>query len=156
MIMCGTGHRPPKLGGYDQFIFGRLIALAVSAIDHYKPDLIISGMALGWDQALAQGAINAGVPFHAYIPCAGQEKRWPQRSRLRYHEILGMAEHKKYICVDYSPRCMQDRNIAMVDNSDEVLALWDGSSGGTSNCVKYAKSVDKEIHNLWSSWTKHK
>ena len=27
----------------------------------------------------------------------------------------------------------------MVDHSDRVLAVWDGSSGGTKNCIDYAK-----------------
>jgi uncharacterized phage-like protein YoqJ len=49
---------------------------------------------------------------------------------------------------------MQIRNEWMVDNAHIVLALWDGSSGGTGNCIKYAnrKSVNKPIINLWSSW----
>lgn len=33
----------------------------------------------------------------------------------------------------------------MVDLSDKVIAVWNGKSGGTANCVKYAKTVDKPI-----------
>ena len=41
---------------------------------------------------------------------------------------------------------MQIRNRWMVDNSDLVLAVFDGKKeGGTWNCVKYAKSKNKEI-----------
>ena len=32
---------------------------------------------------------------------------------------------------------------------DLVLAFWDGSSGGTGNCVRYAGKVGKPIENLW-------
>lgn len=28
----------------------------------------------------------------------------------------------------------------MVDNSDIVCAVWDGTPGGTANCIKYCKS----------------
>ena len=33
----------------------------------------------------------------------------------------------------------------MVDNADKVIAVWDGSKGGTYNCVKYAEKQNKEI-----------
>lgn len=33
----------------------------------------------------------------------------------------------------------------MVNNSDIVIAVWNGSKGGTGNCVNYAKMQKKEI-----------
>lgn len=33
----------------------------------------------------------------------------------------------------------------MVDKSDIVIAIWDGSNSGTGNCVNYAKSKNKKI-----------
>lgn len=33
----------------------------------------------------------------------------------------------------------------MVDNSDFVIAVWDGTKGGTANCVRYAKKLNKEL-----------
>lgn len=46
---------------------------------------------------------------------------------------------------DYHPVKMQRRNRYMVDNSTVIIAVWNGSSGGTANCVKYASDVGKEI-----------
>lgn len=46
---------------------------------------------------------------------------------------------------EYAPYLMQKRNEYMVDLSDKVIAVWNGKSGGTANCVKYAKTVDKPI-----------
>jgi uncharacterized phage-like protein YoqJ len=40
---------------------------------------------------------------------------------------------------------MQDRNIWMVDHCDALIAVWDGTSGGTANCVRYAQKVGKPI-----------
>ena len=46
----------------------------------------------------------------------------------------------------YYPAKMQKRNQFMVDNSDIVIAVWDGSKkGGTYNCIKYAQKLEKEI-----------
>jgi uncharacterized phage-like protein YoqJ len=47
---------------------------------------------------------------------------------------------------------MQLRNIWMVDHADEVWAFWDGSKGGTANCVKYAERVNKPVRNLFTEY----
>ena len=47
----------------------------------------------------------------------------------------------------YTPSCMQQRNEYMVNHSDKVIAVWNGSSGGTKNCIDYAKNRKKEI--IW-------
>lgn len=51
MIICATGHRPNKLGGYGRDVYARLVKLAYDYLAVQKPDAVISGMALGWDQA---------------------------------------------------------------------------------------------------------
>jgi uncharacterized phage-like protein YoqJ len=43
---------------------------------------------------------------------------------------------------------MQIRNEWMVDRCDKLIAVWDGSKGGTGNCVDYAKSVNKDIFRI--------
>lgn len=40
----------------------------------------------------------------------------------------------------YSPEKMQRRNAWMVDHCDFLLACWDGSPGGTGNCMAYARA----------------
>lgn len=45
----------------------------------------------------------------------------------------------------YNPYKLQIRNEYMVDNADVVIAVWDGSKGGTCNCVNYAKKIGKNI-----------
>lgn len=156
-IFAATGHRPKKLGGYGNDVFDRLVILAETFLRKKKPDSVISGMALGWDQAFAQAAINLGIPFTAAIPCLGQESRWPQPSKTKYHQILEQAR-TTHLCFKGSwaenRGCMQVRNRWMVDNAHSVVALWDGTSGGTANCVKYAEERNRPIFNLWEIWKK--
>ena len=45
----------------------------------------------------------------------------------------------------YKTGCMEIRNQYMVDNSDCTIAVWDGSRGGTGNCVKDAVKAGNEI-----------
>ena len=151
VIVAGTGHRPNKLGGYDDRVFKRLVDLAKAIIKETKATKVISGMALGWDQALAQAAIELGIPFIAAIPFKGQESRWPTSSQKKYQEIIQKAEEIIIVCPgEYSPKSMQIRNEWMVDNCDLVIALWDGSSGGTGKCIRYEKSINKPINNQWA------
>lgn len=153
MIICGTGHRPDKLGGYGTAAGVRLVNLAEDWLEENKPDKVISGMALGWDYALAAAAFNLDIPFIAAVPFEGQEWRWPSESQRNFRVLLGVAERVVYVCEPgYAPWKMQKRNEWMVDNSDQVLALWNGSSGGTANCIKYAEKVGKPIINLWSDY----
>lgn len=153
MIICGTGHRPTKLGGYGTEASVRLIRVAEAELFRIKPTRVISGMALGWDTALAQAAIKLNIPFSAYIPFKGQESMWPRKSQDEYHDLLVMAS--EYIIISeggYSVEKMQIRNEAMVDACKLVLALWDGTSGGTANCLNYARMIGKPIINCHSVW----
>lgn len=156
MIICGTGHRPNKLGGYSPEVFDKLKTLAHMYLC-VATDLegVISGGALGWDQALAAAALDLNIPTTLALPFLGFENRWPRDSQFQLEGLMYRAAHVQYICAEgYAGWKMQKRNEWMVDNSDKVLALWDGSTGGTGNCVAYANKVNKPIINLWSEWSK--
>jgi uncharacterized phage-like protein YoqJ len=111
-----------------------------------KPEKCISGMALGWDQYSANVCIKLGIPFDAYIPFLGQEKAWPQKSQTTYHKLLAKAANQIIVCAGgYAAYKMQVRNEAMCNNCDILIACFDGTNGGTANCINYAKSKNKKI-----------
>jgi uncharacterized phage-like protein YoqJ len=154
-IYAATGHRPDKLGGYSRGIELKLEKLALRYLIKKKPDKIISGMAQGWDLAWATAGLELGIPVIAAIPFVEQSTRWPEESRERYSDILQRCTEVKYVCISgYAPWKMQVRNRWMVDNCTKLVALWNGSSGGTANCIEYAKSVNRRIFNLWPRWEK--
>jgi uncharacterized phage-like protein YoqJ len=161
VILAGTGHRPARLGfgrmdGYHPLVRDRLQALARAALLREGPDVVISGMALGWDTALAMAALGLGLPLHAYVPFRGQESRWNADDQVLYHWILGCAAEVVVVSPGgYSAWKMQTRNEAMVDASGTVLALWNGQDGGTANCVRYAERRGVPVRNLWGSWRRH-
>ncbi len=159
LVVCGTGHRPDKLGGFGHDVFMKGVILAEAIIRDRKPDYVISGGALGWDQMLAMAALNTGAALHIYAPCHNQEKKWTDESKELYREILKRAHLVKYIHEgEYTPQCMKDRNIAMVEASHEVWALWNGdTTGGTAHCINFAKACKKggaklKILNFWKNW----
>lgn len=153
MIICGTGHRPNKLGGYGEIAARKSLDLARNYLAENKPDTVISGMALGWDQALALAAFKEGIEVWAYIPFKGQESIWPATAKTLYAYILARCSFVRYISEPgFAAWKMQARNGAMVDDADLVLALWNGSSGGTKNCIDYALSKGKPVVNLWPQY----
>lgn len=153
-----TGHRPNKLGGYSDEVAGKLSALASRWLEEQMDGrklTVISGMALGWDQAVARAASVLGIPWIAAVPFIGQEGGWPGSSRRQYHHLIGKASRIQVVCPGgYSPAKMHKRNAWMVDNSDLLVALWDGSQGGTANCVNYALANRRQVVNLWDRWAK--
>lgn len=153
MILAATGHRPDKLGGYGQDVSTKLRAVAAAVIQQHRPFGVISGMALGWDTAWAEAALDAGVPLLAAVPFAGQESRWPQESQRRFRSILERAAKIVTVCDGgYAAWKMQRRNEYMVEHCSALVALWNGTTGGTGNCVAYAERVQKPIINVWDDW----
>lgn len=153
MIICGTGHRPNKLGGYSDEAFGRLERTAYNWLHMHLPTTVISGGALGWDQALATAAYHHGIDYVMALPFPGFEDRWPAESKAKLYALMHTAKEVVFVCEPgYAGWKMQKRNEWMVDKADTVLALWDGSSGGTGNCINYANKVKKPIINLWDKY----
>ena len=114
---------------------------------------MLTGMAIGWDCAVAEACLNVGIPFVACVPFKGQETMWPDKTKRYYYDLLAKAVEVVYVCdPGYAAWKMQKRNEYMVDNSQKQLALWDGTSGGTANCVRYAASKDVEIINCWAEY----
>jgi uncharacterized phage-like protein YoqJ len=160
-IFAATGHRPDKLGGYSLSVHNRLVKLAKRYLQSHRPYKAISGMALGWDQAFAQACIDLEIPFEAAIPFEGQEKRWPRDSQIYYNDLLTQAKsiHIVGTAKPEAPmyqiaKLMQERNRYMVLHCTRLIALWDGTEGGTANCIRFARANHKKckIVNLWDKW----
>lgn len=148
MIVAFTGHRPNKLGGYKlpNPTYNYVCQQIEKTLLAEKPDEAIIGMALGIDQWAANICHKLGIPFTAAVPFVGQEKAWPESSQKTYHKLLKLSKKVVIVCEgEYEAIKMQIRNQWMVNNSDKLIAVWDGTNGGTGNCVKYAKSVNKDI-----------
>lgn len=158
MIIAGTGHRPKKLGGYEDEIFNRLVKFCEAELRRLSPKKVISGMAIGFDQALAQAAVNLDIPYIAAVPFRGQESKWPGKAVIFYHKLLKQAERVVYVSPGgFAAYKMHLRNGWMVDNCNLLLTLWDGiPSGGTYSCTEYAQQVDRAMVNAWERWVEFK
>lgn len=150
MKIAITGHRPNKLGNDYDFkseLSRKIINELQIVINEYKPTKLISGMALGIDTMWSVLAIKNNIPFIAAIPCKNQYHRWFQKSITLYKRIIEdpLCTVVNVSVGSYTNHCMQKRNEYMVNECDILIAVWDGTNGGTSNCVSYARKVNKKI-----------
>lgn len=119
------------------------------ALRTLSPEKVISGMALGVDQWAAHIAYKLSIPFIAAVPFEGQEKAWPAASQKTFHQLLKLASEKVIVSPGgYAAAKMQIRNEWMVDHCDLLIAVWDGTKGGTGNCVQYAQKIGKQIYRI--------
>lgn len=154
VVLSITGHRPDKLGGYGETAFANLISFARTKLQDIKPIEVFTGMALGWDQAVALACIDLDIPFNACM-VKGQSSIWNSHLRARFDAILERAKVKT-IHGDANTQGYMKRNFYMVDNSNSTLCLYNGdSTGGTAATVKYARARGKTIVNCWDDWTKY-
>lgn len=151
LIVAGTGHRPQKLWPKDPWNTENQKTLAdtltlILQQSRIPIDRIISGMAQGFDQSLAMAAVSLGIPFTAAVPFKGQETAWPDKAQQRYRTLISFADTVVIVSEGgYTPWKMQKRNEYMVDNCTLLMAIWNGTPGGTANCIQYAKTKNIPI-----------
>ena len=153
-----TGHRPNKLAGYElnvpfyHRLHDYLLSIIETSLQSYDNVIIHSGMALGADTVWALAAENAmrlypnRVQLHAEIPVMTQSNIWVnQTDKDRWQHLVALAQSKTVYATKYTPSVMQKRNIGMINHADLLLAVWDGTPGGTGNAVKYAQKNKTQI-----------
>ena len=166
-ILAVTGHRPQnqkitatgevipaKLGGWaTNPVHIKVMQDLKAEFEKRKPDYVITGMALGVDQMAADVCISLGIPFVAAVPFEGQEAIWPGPSKQRYNALIKKAAQVITVCTPgFEPWKMHARNKWMVDNCNELIAVWDGTPGGTAECVAYAQQIGRVWHHIYPGW----
>ncbi len=154
MILTVTGHRPKKLFGYD--IKNQEYSVLAYKITEFILEggynKFITGMALGADTVFAISVLMLKKQFPEFhlecaIPCLEHSSLWNSTDAKRYDVILKHADEVTMVSrKKYLPYLMQERNKYMVNKCTDVLAVWDGSNGGTANCVRYALKQNKSVY----------
>lgn len=156
-----TGHRPEKIGGYDENCPERkwvrmaiLFAMKEMELFDQGPFTAITGMALGVDQEYAKLALKLGWNVKAFIPGTWQASQWPKASQDAYNAILGEVQNtcgEVVLCSEepYNASALLRRNGMMVDDCDCCIAVWNGNSdGGTANAVRSVQKRGKSIYRI--------
>lgn len=146
-----TGHRKIVQEPGELQQFARL-SVARMVVEAHASE-IITGMALGWDLAVAEACIDLRVPFIAAVPFMKQPSLWAKEDQARWERCLLAAYHVDIGSTIPGTKALLDRNRWIVDQCDELWPFYDGSpKGGTRHCVLYAEEVGRRMVPLWGDW----
>lgn len=134
---CFTGNRTFKLPWKDnerdkrcirfkEYLKSEIIKLIEDGFNYF-----LCGMAQGIDTYCAEIILELKRTFpylilECAIPCREQTKNWLQKDIRKYNLILLKADKSTYIFENYNKFCNHARNKYMVNNSELVLAVWNG------------------------------
>ena len=167
-VVAATGHRPNDrepwrgVGGWaDTWLHQGVWRWLEKRLVELRPRKITAGGAVGVDTWTAQLALQLGIPLTLAIPFEGQELEWPEKSQRLYWEIreranevvnVSMLDARRFpggrMPVEPMRKAMDARNRWMVDRCTLLLEVWDGSPGGTGNCVRYAEKLGRRFLRL--------
>ena len=140
---CFTGHRPQKLcRPVDDIKVDLENAILTAINDGYTT--FITGMAYGTDIWAGNIVVRLKDRFPdlkliAAVPFPEFSEKWDDEWKDRYNRLIERADLVKIIAPEYNDAAYQARNQWMVDHSSKVIAVYDGSAGGTRNTIQYAR-----------------
>lgn len=143
MHRCGiTGHRPHKISRDLNEVEKDIIKVITELINEgfYT---FVSGMAPGTDIIFAESVLKLKEQYPRIhlicaIPFPGFENQWKDEWKDRYRNVLRKADITKFISEKYSFNCFQKRNAWIVDHTARMIAVYNGSPGGTQNTIQYS------------------
>lgn len=108
-----------------------------------RPLVGVTSLAIGADQLFARLVLECGGAIYAVLPFADIERSFSPEDVASYKELV----HRATVEVLNLPGTDEDAYLAagqrVVDLSDSLLAVWDGTpakgKGGTADIVSYAK-----------------
>lgn len=149
MILGVSGHREIHENTPGELVeFARLFVFLSGA------DRIITGMAVGWDLAVAEACRDLSVPFVAAVPFANQPERWSRDQRALWERLIPYAARVHVCQRDYDYAAYEKRNRWIVNNSGSLDALLQPGRerSGTGRCVLYARKRGRKVDILWDRW----
>ena len=173
-ILAVTGHRPqhmPKGWEPNKYDWDpkspSWVAAGQRVVEYchaHGINTVISGMAQGFDIAVASAVIqDPTLKLVAAVPFKGSDSTFTKRGMAWYRRILKVADKVVYVSDEpikskdadrqhkEASGKLMERNEWMIDNADEVFALFDEESrpgGGTAAAVSYTRDAGKPIEIL--------
>ena len=143
---CVTGHRDipeEQMGRIQKLLRQEILAAIEDGYTHF-----ISGFAAGADLLFADIIAELKeiypITLEAAIPYPGRMKT-PDET---FQRLIRCCDTVKIHSDTYFKGCYMRRNRYLVDQSQRVIAVYDGRpTGGTAATVRYAK--EKDVRVVW-------
>lgn len=147
---CFTGHRPEKLDISIEELETKLkVAIDEAIKDGFTT--FITGMAPGTDLIAGKVVLdlnNTSIKLICASPFPNHIRLLSDDWKEIYRCLLDNATEVHYVSDEYSKRCFHLRNKWMVDRSDMVIAVYNGTRGGTRNTILYANKKGVPVRQL--------
>jgi len=156
--LCFTGHRPERLPqGVGELLRmqSRLTDEIEAAIERGKVSFV-SGAMSGFDTMAAERVIRLKKRY-PQIQCIliapfavrfFNHQNWTPDWETRLRAVIKQADFSISLSEHAYKGVYYDRNRVMVDMSSEVIAYYDGGTGGTKYTVDYARDQNRPIFNV--------
>jgi len=152
-----TGHRPDKLGGWDEnnetaVAVKRWLWKSIKRAIKGGHQTFISGAALGVDTWAAEAVHELKEEFPTIrlvlaIPFPDQPSKWRNAAKIRWDRLVEICD--EFTIVGPNPpedspkwvyaQLLHKRNQFMVDHAHSGIAVWNGDEkGGTHDCITRA------------------
>lgn len=142
---CITGHREistQQLPDVERWIRQAVFQAIAQGYTRF-----LSGFAEGADLIFA-GVVaeekirNTALHLEAAIPYSGRCRT----KNPTFHRLLQACDRVYVACEQYVPSCFMQRNRYMVEQSQLVIAVYDGRThGGTFRTIRYARKLGREV-----------
>ena len=142
---CCTGHRDISADKIE-FVKDMLLKEIIHAVDDGF-SRFISGMANGTDVIFAEIVTGLKKENRKIILEAAilYRKRMDSPDML-FQQVIGQCDTITVLSEAYSPKCFGIRNRYIVDNSQRVIAVFNGrTTGGTFMTINYARSRERDL-----------
>ena len=151
-----TGHRPNKY----PYLFDEKSAPYRALVSRLRTEVqaliqdgythFLSGGALGVDTLAALLILdmkkeNPDLTLEMAVPCPQQADRWPEPDRRTHAFLCESADVLTVISPFYTPFCLFERNRFLVSRADALIAVYDGTPGGTRMTLSCALDEKKRI-----------
>lgn len=151
--VMGTGSRSMRTEPNAQSIFDTLLHHVSQLFDEHPDLVLISGMAEGWDEAIAKAALKLKIPWIAAIPTVTYgDYYWSERISLlkkdrtsEFKNLISKATEIVFVCDTLYINGVHAnfvRNQWMVDKCDHAL-VYKPSSSGTRDALARLNSAKK-------------
>jgi len=156
-ICAFTGLRPEKLPVLTDTTTSEYAVLrtrikneVIRLITEENVGSFLCGMAKGIDLICGRIVLELkeqypDITLEAVIPYEKQAAAWNENDREEYFDVAEHCDKETMLQTQYTNGCLQKRNRYLVDNADIVLAVWNGTSGGTAYTVSYAQKKGKTL-----------
>ena len=119
-------------------------------VDTLQVTHFISGVDLGVGQYAAEIVLDLKrdypeLTLECAIPCEKQAENWTVAQRERYFSIVEYCDKETLLQHHYTKDCMKKQKEYLINQSNYMIAVWNGKPGYICNILSFARALKKPL-----------